>query len=133
VPSNEAIPFYRPGQDITCKAGVALTGKRLCAITGNRSGGPGLGTDLQNLYVVGLPAAGGRVLGVVGYDVGAGDPVPVKREGVLPILTAGAIAAFAEVECDAQGRVITKASGVAIGVCLTGVGSGADAEIYLYK
>lgn len=133
MPANEVIPFYRPGQDVTCKASVALTGKRLCAITGNRSGGPGLSNDLQNLYVVGLPAAGGRVLGVVGYDVGAGDPVPVKREGVLPIVAGANIAAFAEVEVDATGRVITKASGVAIGFCMTGVASGADAEIWLYR
>lgn len=132
---NEAIPFYRPGKDVTCKAGVALTGKRLCAITGNRSSGPlfdPANTDLQGLYTVGLPAAGGRVFGVVGYDVAVGDPVPVKREGVLPVTASGAIAAFAEVEALADGRVQTLAAGTAVGFVCTAAADGGDAEVILY-
>lgn len=134
---NECIPLYRPGQDVTAKASVALTGRRLCAVTGNRSG-TGLvnvaNTDLQNLYVIGLPAARGQTFGVVGYDVAAGDPVPVKREGILPIEAANAIAAFQEVEVDALGRVNpVAAGGTAIGRCMTGVAGGGFAEVELYR
>lgn len=133
---NECIPFYRPGQDLTGKASVALTGKRLCAVSGNRTGGPGLSTDLQNVYVVGLPAAGGRVLGVVGYDVPANGLVPIKWEGVLPIKAGAAINAWQEVMTDAAGQVvpfIVAGGNQPCGVCLTGAANGADAEIRLYR
>jgi len=134
---NECIPFYRPGQDIPVKASVALTGRRCCAITGNRSGTGFVGpanTDLQNLYVVGLPTLGGRIAGVVGYDVAAGDAVPLKREGVLPIEAAAIIAAFAEVTTDALGRVQTVAAGQsALGVAMTGCAAGAMCEVKMYN
>lgn len=132
---NEAIAFFRPGKDVTAVATANLVGMRLCAISGNRTGGPGLSTDLQNGYRVGLPTAGGKVLGVVGYDVPSGSIVPVKREGILPVMTGGIIAADAEVEVTATGTIIT-ASGTAgryiIGRVLTGAGSGTIAELELY-
>jgi hypothetical protein len=132
--ANDAIVFYRPGHDISCRAAVALTGKRLCAITGNRSSGPGLASsDDGGNYTVGAPAAGGRVFGVVGYDVASGGLVAVKREGILPVKAGGNIAAFAEVEVDASGQVITKSAGVAIGFVLTAVTTGNDAEVQLYN
>lgn len=131
---NDAVAFYRPGQDITCIASVALTGKRLCAISGNRTAGPGLNTGTDGgLYQVGNPTAGGRVFGVVGYDVPSGGQVPVKREGILPVTASAAIAAFAEVEALADGRVVTRTTGIPIGRCLTAVGIAGDAEIELYK
>jgi predicted RecA/RadA family phage recombinase len=136
---NDCIALYRPGQDITAKASVALTGKTLCMISGNRTSGAGLagvGLDANpdgGNYQVGLPAAGGRVFGVVGYDVPSGGLVPVKREGVLPVTAAGAIAAGAEVEVNAAGKVITRTTGIPIGVCLNGCANAEDAEILLYK
>jgi predicted RecA/RadA family phage recombinase len=134
---NEAYTFYRPGKDITCKAAVDLTGKRVVQITANRSGG-GItpttsNTDLQSLYVVGAPTAGGRVFGVVGYDVKAGQVVPIKRDGVIACTASGAIAAFAEVEARTDGKIQTKASGAAIGVVLNGCADAADAELLLYN
>jgi predicted RecA/RadA family phage recombinase len=136
---NDAVVLYRPGQDITCKASVALTGKRLCMISGNRTSGAGaagVGLSATNdggNYQVGLPTAGGRVFGVVGYDVPSGGLVPVKREGVIPVTASGAIAAGAEVEALADGRVITRTTGIPIGVCYNGCANGEDAEIMLYK
>jgi predicted RecA/RadA family phage recombinase len=135
---NDVVPVYRPGSDITCKASVALTGKRLCMISGNRTSGAGnAGVGLSATpdggnYQVGNPTGGGRVFGVVGYDTPSGGLVPVKREGVLPITASGAIAAGAEVEALADGRVITRTTGIPIGVCLNGCANAEDAEIQLY-
>jgi hypothetical protein len=136
---NDCVPFYRPGQDITCKASVALTGKTFCMISGNRTSGAGaagVGLDSSNTggnYVIGKPSAGGRVFGVVGYDVPINGLVPVKREGILPVTASGAIAAGAEVETTAAGLAITRTTGIPVGVCLNGCANGEDAEIQLYK
>lgn len=132
---NDCIHFYKPGKDITCHANVGLTGKTCCAIVGNRPTGPGLSaTGEGGNYLIGLPAAGGRIFGVVAYDVIAGQKVGVKRGGVVPI-TVGAtpVTAFAEVEVDAAGKVVPKAAGVAIGFAASGAAAGADAEIVLYN
>lgn len=133
---NEAIPFYRPGQDITCKAAAALIGRRLCIISGNRTGGPGLSTDLQNVYQVNYPVAAGRVFGVVGWDVAINELVPVKFEGVLPVEVIATVVAWQEVETDNVGRVLPYAAGAGhhpVGVALTGAAGGAFAEIRLYR
>lgn len=135
---NEAYTFYRPGKDITCKAGAALTGKRLCVISANRSGGgiatitPTNTSDLQNNYVVNLPAAGGTVFGVVGWDVAIGLSFPVKRGGILSVTASGAIAAWGEVEVLADGRIKALAGGNPVGRVLTAVADGADAEFMMY-
>lgn len=130
----EAIHFYKPGKDITCHASVALTGGRAVAITGNRQSGPGLSaTSEGSNYVVGLPGAGGRIFGVAGHDAALGKDVTVLRGGVVPMETAGIIAAFAEVEVDATGKVVTKAAGVAIGIACTGAPNAGVAEIALYQ
>lgn len=131
---NEAIPFYRPGKDITCKSTAALTGKRLCAITGNRTSGPGLSaTDDAGVYQVGAPALNGRVFGVVGYDVPTGTIVPVKRYGVLPVTTSAPVAAEQEVSVNADGTIKPAASGqIVVGIVHTAAAGAADAEFELY-
>jgi hypothetical protein len=128
---NEAIPFYRPGKDISAKATVALTGKRLCAIVGNRTSGPGLAsTDDVGLYQVGAPAAGGRTFGVVGYDTPAGGVVPVKRNGILPVTTSGVFTAEQEAKVAADGTILPATSGsVVVGIVHTACASGQDAEL----
>jgi hypothetical protein len=132
---NEAIPFYRPGKDITAKATVALTGKRLCAIVGNRTSGPGLAsTDDPGVYQVGAPAAGGRVFGVVGYDVPSGSVVPIKRNGIIPVTTSGAFTAEQEAKVAADGTILPVTAGaIAVGIVHTACSSGADAEFELYS
>lgn len=135
MPLNEVIPFYRPGKDITAKATVGLTGKTLCAIVGNRTAGPGLASsDDPAVYQVGLPAAGGRVFGAVGFDVVSGSIVPIKRDGIIPVTTSAIVAAEAEVKVDAAGKILPATTGARIvGVVHTGAASGADAEFELYR
>jgi hypothetical protein len=131
----DCIHFYKPGKDITCHANVGLTGKTCVAIVGNRQSGPGLSaTSEGGNYLVGLPSAAGRIFGVAGYTVLAGEKVPVKRGGIVPI-TVGAtpVTAFGEVEVDAAGKVIPKSAGVAIGFACSAASTGADAEICLYN
>lgn len=130
----DCIPFYRPGQDPTVHANVALTGKRYCAIVGNIQSGPGLSATAEggNL-LAGLPAAGGRVFGVVSRSAALGEKVKVLIGGINPVECAANLTAFQEVEVDAQGRVIPKASGVAVGYACTAALSGADAMIYSYQ
>lgn len=133
---NEAYTFYRPGKDITCHADAALTGKRLCRITGNRTGGgivaPLSNTDLQSVYTVGAPLAGGTIFGVVGYDVASGAVVPVKRGGIIAVTASGAIAAEGLVEVLANGKIVALTTGKPVGMVLTAVADGADAEFLMF-
>lgn len=76
----------------------------------------------QNRAVTGagaVPAAGGRCLGFADFPAAIGERVAL---GVVGTTTAEAGAAFAneaELELDAQGRVITKTSGVKVGRALS--------------
>lgn len=137
--ANDLIPFYRPGQDISGHATAAVTGKKCLQITGNRTSGPGLSNTAEGSnYRVGHPNAAGAagagkaILGVAKYDVAIDVVVGVARGGVIPITAGGTIAAGAEVEVAADGSVITKNTGVAIGMCLNGATIGNDAEILMY-
>lgn len=120
---NVCQPLFTEGRNITCEATAAVTGKRVVAISAN-------GTELPK---VAHAAAAGRKFGVAGYSAAAGEPVPVIRKGVVPITTSGVIAAGAEVEVGANGTVVTKAAGIAIGECLFDAANGADAQIALYE
>ena len=132
---NEAIPYYEPGGRITAHAVAALTGKRFCVISGNRQSGPAVSDATGGGNVlVNAPTAAGRVFGVTSHDVAVGGKVTILRGSgfVVPVVAAGAIAAFAEVEVDAQGRVVTKAAGVAVGFVLTAAINGGEAQVALY-
>ncbi|MBX7453404.1 DUF2190 family protein [Mycolicibacterium sp. 3033] len=115
---------YAPGADITAEATAAVTARRFLAISGNRASG-------GNLSVAHATAAG-RVFGVAVTDAASGDLVTVARDGVLKVDAGGTIAAFAEVEVGTAGRVVTKASGIAVGYALTGASNNTVAEIALY-
>lgn len=132
--SPDAIHFYKPGADITAHCSAAVTGQRCVMISGNRQSGPGLAATSEggNLVVAHATAAG-RIFGVAAHDAAINKDVTVLRGGVVPILTSGVIAAFAEVEVGANGTVVTKASGVAIGFAVNGAANGAVAEIALYQ
>lgn len=133
--ANDCIPFYEPGGRITAHCAAAITGKRFVAISASRQSGPGLSaTGDGGNYIVNAPAAGGRVFGVAMHDAPSGGKVTIVRGPgfVVPVLAAAAIAVFAEVEVNATGAVITKASGVAVGFAVTAAANGADAEIALY-
>src|SRR3982751_2557720 len=124
--ANELIAFKEPGADVTGQASADVIGKRCLAITGNMQ------TD--GSLTVAHATAAGRIVGVAKYDALTGAKVGIIRgtNRVVPIKAAGNIAAFAEVEVGANGKVVTKASGVAIGYAETAATSGADARICLY-
>lgn len=124
---NECIPYKEPGAHITGTATAAVTGKRAVAISG----------DLQadGTASIAPPAAGGRILGVAAWDAAIGAQVTVIRTPgiILPMTSGAAIAAGAQVQVDATGRVVPLAAGVAIGTAVTGVGAADnDAMISLF-
>lgn len=137
--ANDCVPFFEPGKNPTAIAEAAVTGKQCVQISGDRVGGPGFTGAESRLYQVGHPNTAGaagaakRILGVAGYDAPIGGDVKVIRGGIVPVKSGAAIAAGVEVEVTATGTVITLAAGIAIGLCMTGCSSGADAEILLYQ
>ncbi len=126
--AGEAIPLYRPGDDVTATAGVAVAGRKFVEITGALN--PANGTNVT----VGLPTAGGTVFGVAAYDAAANARVAVIRgsKTIVPVLAAGVIAVGAEVQVDAAGAVITKSAGVAVGRAVTAGTNNAECFVSLY-
>jgi hypothetical protein len=133
VPDNVCTP-YKDSSDITFRASAAVTGKRFVAPSGNRTGGPGLSTDLENLPVFAHAAAGARAFGVAAYDVPAGGRGPVHGEPgkIVPVRAGAAIAAGNEVEVGANGQAVPLAAGRPVGLAVSGAANGTDAEIRLY-
>jgi hypothetical protein len=120
---NPAVPFYSEGKEFTCHAQTAVTGKRFVAVTGNAVG---------ERPQVGHAAAGGRVLGVAGFDAAPGEGVTVYRSpNVMPVRAGAALTAGQRVQSDATGQAIVLAAGVEAGIVLADAASGADAKIAL--
>lgn len=134
--ANECIPFYEPGARITGHATADVVGKRFVDISATIQAGPGLNTSVTggNISVAHATAAG-KVIGVSSHDASSGKKVTILMAGVglvLPVKSAGNIAAGAEVEVGSSGQVVTIASGRAVGRCLATCTSGDDAMIKLY-
>jgi hypothetical protein len=125
--SNEVIPLYRPGNDITCKATEAVAGGTFVALSGALDGA---------LPQVKPAAAGSRAFGVAARDSVSSDAnrVPVIRGSkiVIPVIAGAAVAFGDEVEVGANGRAIKKASGVAVGRALAAGNTGAPVFIELF-
>lgn len=117
---------YDPGNSITAEATANVTARTFLAISGNRVSGGNI--------AVATATAAGRVCGVAGNDASTGGLVTLVRGNsrVVKVTAGGNITAGAEVEVGSAGKVVTKASGVAVGYAITGASSGADAEISLY-
>lgn len=108
--ANDCIPYYRPGEDITARAGAAVTGKRVVACSVTPVSGPGLATTAEGSNVNVIPCAGATLVpfGVAKYDQATvGGKVGVIREGVVPITAGGTVTAGQSVMADSTGRVIT--------------------------
>jgi len=138
--ANDCIPFFEPGQHPTGKATAAITGKRFLQVSGNRTGGPLLGTNTENLYQVAQAGAAGtaganrEVIGVAAYDVPNGGTVKIIRGGIVPVTAAASLSAGARVSTDATGQVIAytaTAGNVQVGILMADVTSGNDAEVAL--
>jgi hypothetical protein len=133
VPDNVCIPFFVTS-DLSFRATAPVTGKRFVAPSGNRTGGPALSSDGENVYRMAHAGAGVKAFGVAKYDVasGARGPAYDTPGRVVPVTADGPIAAGAEVEVGAAGKAKTLGTGKAVGLCLTGASDGGDAEIKLY-
>lgn len=143
MPANECIPYYEAAytQKLTIHADALLTGKCFCGPLTLRQSGPGLAADPLavgdggNYRTAGLPAAGGQVGGVIGWDVAAGGKAPVIRGAgtVLPVTSGAAVAVGQELQVDASGRVIPFAAGRKVGLAHSAAGgAGTDVEVELY-
>lgn len=143
--TNECIPFFEAAytQKITVAAGYAMTGKTFCGpITSYQGNGPGLAADPLptndggNLQCPALPAAGGEVGGVIGWDVAQNGKAPIIRGGgtILPVTSGAAVNAGAELAVDAAGKVVTAATGdVVVGKAHSTVaGANLDVSVELY-
>ncbi len=71
-------------------------------------------------------AAGAKALGIAQTNVDAGEQAPVAALGILIVEAGAAIAAGAEVESNATGQAITKATGVSNGFALDAATAAGD-------
>lgn len=125
----EAIPFKRPGEDITAQVTAAVVGKRFVALSADRTSGPGLSNTAEGSVYRVAHANANHAIGVAKYDQPTvSGKVGVMRGGIVPVTSGAAIAAGAAVQADAVGKAITLAAGVKLGVCMSGVG-GADLDV----
>lgn len=126
MPNNEAIAYFDPGDDLTCYATAAVTGRRFVRVTGNKDVGSqalavtAAGGNIPVAHATG--AAGEKPLGVSSYDqpsTGATAKLPVARgHKVMPVESGAAATAGAQAQADATGRAIPLAAGVSCGIFL---------------
>lgn len=127
MPANQAVPYFRPGQDITgVVTGSDVLGKRLVSWA---AGGSAIQPNIATA------AAGARVAGVTGHDQVVGGIVNVSSAGVYPVAAGGDITAGSPVEAGADGKVVTHttgtSTGVVVGTAVADAADGTDAAIHL--
>ncbi len=127
--TNESIPAYRPGADVTAIAGTGgVVGKTFVNITAALDVAAGTPITVQTA------AAGALTVGVASRDTAAGAKLHVLRGvgTVVPVTAGGTIAVGAEVEVGSNGRAVTLASGKARGRAWSAGVAGSDVFIELY-
>lgn len=142
--ANVCNPYHVTG-DVSFRANGAVTGKRFVKALANRTGGPGLSTDPENLWEIGHATANGPAAGVARYDVAdneAGSLIGVPG-AVVPVTADGAIAAGAQVVVGTAGKAKTYSGAapdngagdqvipVVVGVAMSGVADGEDCPVKL--
>lgn len=135
--ANECMPKYEPGDDLTghvSQAGGVL-GKRCARIIADKQGVETVsdGTTGGNI-VVGYPLAGGRTVGVFGYDAPDGRKVKLVRGPgkVVPILAGAGITFDQLVMATVTGTVIPWTFGnTVVGRAIRSAANGTDALIEL--
>jgi hypothetical protein len=122
MPTNECVPFFKPGQDITGILSADLGGKRFVVpVPGGRGGQPHIG----------YPTAGGPACGVLGHDGVEGQAVHYNVGGTLPVVAAVDITAGTLVESDAEGRAIPLATGRPLGLATSNAVAGGSVSVQL--
>lgn len=124
MPVNEAIAYSDPGDDLTGKAGAAITGRRFVQVSATKDvasqalATDGLGGNIPVILAAG--AAGVKPLGVSTFDQPTvGGKIPVMRgHKVVPVEAGAAIAVGSQVQSDGTGRAILLAAGVSCGIVL---------------
>ena len=77
-------------------------------------------------YSGNVASAGERALGVPTTDFSAGEQASIATNGEILVEAGAAIAAGAEVESDANGRAVTKTTGVGFGVARDAAGAAGE-------
>jgi hypothetical protein len=151
MPANECLPYKQPAGRTTAKATAVVTGKRFVKISGNRTGGPDLSTNVENVKRVAHAVAGDTAYGVAGHDIaqnglgtilcGPGWELPITAgenldAGDLIVPGAGGkafkAAASQGVAASGNAETLTIPRDVVVhGIVLNGALADADAEIRL--
>lgn len=146
--SNECIPYFDAGEDVTAEAEADVTGKRFVAISDPQDGPANMGLDTTasggNLQVSHC-AAGAKPFGVASYDAAAGHRLYVIRgQKIVPVKAGANITAGQEVAVGTNGQAIpfvpqaltgnaeSLAGPYACGVAVDSAASGADCPVALY-
>lgn len=121
----DVVPFWTPGESLTCHVEAAVTGGRFVDISGPRvDGNPQIS-----------PAApAGNAIGVAARDKGAGLKVMVfcAPGQIVPVRAGAALAAGQEVEVGAGGTAVPLAAGAAVGRAFDDAADATDCPIELY-
>jgi hypothetical protein len=134
LPANVCTQYFETG-NVSFRAQGAVVGKTFLMVAAAPTGGPGLSTDPENLFVLKTCLAGQKAVGVCKYDVANGEAGGVHGQpGMIVPVTAGAagVNAGVEVESNATGQAIPFSAGIKLGICMSAGASGFDAAIKLY-
>jgi hypothetical protein len=150
MPANECTPYKTLADTFTARCSAAVTGKTFVIISGDRTGGGGggaegsttvgvgLSADAENVYKVKVCGAGGKAVGVAGWDGAENAEIKVYAVGhgtILPITAGEAITAGWVVASDAAGKVIkyTEGAGVfPLGIAMTKAANAKDVEVLFF-
>jgi hypothetical protein len=133
---NVSTQFHETG-NVSFTADGDVVGQTFVAPSADRTGGPGLSTDLANQFVFATCGAGKKAAGVAKYDVADGESGGVHGQPgmIVPVLAGAALTAGVEVMADATGKAIPHVPGTAtnraLGLVMSGAASGALAQIKL--
>lgn len=150
MPANECIPYKTLADTFTARCSAAVTGKTFVIISGDRTGGGGggaegstttgvgLSADPENVYKIKVCGAGGKAVGVAGWDAAINTETKVYAVGhgnILPVTAGGTLVAGDVVASDAAGKAVKYVEGAGVfplGICMTAQTSGKDAEILFF-
>ena len=139
--SNECIPYYDDGDNITGFCEAAVTGKTIVALGASRTSpvfdptATSQPADKGAIHI--KPAAAGQtapIFGVAAYDGALNGFVGVIRGSkmVVPITASAPLTCGQEVGVAAGGQAVAWSAGVKVGFVVADAAAGADAQVSLY-